>query len=40
MRSSRTSTSAFETIIVRLPAPYDLETLDRMIDVRALLSGG
>ncbi len=30
----------FETIIVRLPAPYDLETLDRMIDVRALLSGG
>lgn len=30
----------FETIVVRLPAPYDLETLDRMIDVRALLSGG
>ena len=29
----------FRTIIVRLPAPYDLETIDRMIQVRALLSG-
>lgn len=30
----------FRTIIARLPAPYDLETINRMIDVRALLSGG
>lgn len=30
----------FRTLIVRLPAPYDLETIDRMIEVRALLSGG
>ncbi|MES2209169.1 MAG: TIGR03560 family F420-dependent LLM class oxidoreductase [Chloroflexota bacterium] len=30
----------FRTVIARLPAPYDLETIDRMIEVRALLSGG
>lgn len=30
----------FRTIIARLPAPYDLETMHRMADVRALLSGG
>ncbi len=30
----------FRTIIARLPAPYDLETIDRMAEVRALLSGG
>ncbi len=29
----------FRTIIARLPAPYDLETIDRMIEVRAQLSG-
>ena len=30
----------FRTIIARLPAPYDLETIERMIEVRSLLSGG
>jgi alkanesulfonate monooxygenase SsuD/methylene tetrahydromethanopterin reductase-like flavin-dependent oxidoreductase (luciferase family) len=29
----------FETVIVRLPAPYDDETLDRMPEVGALLDG-
>ena len=27
----------FETIIVRMPAPYDRETIDRMAEVRELL---
>jgi alkanesulfonate monooxygenase SsuD/methylene tetrahydromethanopterin reductase-like flavin-dependent oxidoreductase (luciferase family) len=27
----------FETVIVRLPAPYDRETIDRMPEVAALL---
>jgi hypothetical protein len=27
----------FETFIVRMPAPYDRETIDRMADVRELL---
>jgi alkanesulfonate monooxygenase SsuD/methylene tetrahydromethanopterin reductase-like flavin-dependent oxidoreductase (luciferase family) len=30
----------FETVIVRLPAPFDRETLDRMGEVGALLDGG
>ena len=29
----------FETIIVRMPAPYDRPTIDRMAEVRALLDG-
>ena len=29
----------FETVIVRLPAPFDEETLDRMAEVGALLDG-
>jgi alkanesulfonate monooxygenase SsuD/methylene tetrahydromethanopterin reductase-like flavin-dependent oxidoreductase (luciferase family) len=29
----------FSTVIVRLPAPYDRETIDRMADVNALLGG-
>jgi F420-dependent oxidoreductase-like protein len=29
----------FETIIVRMPAPYDRETIDRMAEVRQLLDG-
>ncbi len=29
----------FETIIVRMPAPYDRETIDRMAEVRELLDG-
>jgi predicted GTPase len=27
----------FETVIVRMPAPYDRETIDRMTEVRELL---
>ena len=27
----------FETLIVRMPAPYDVETIDRMVEVRELL---
>ena len=27
----------FETFIVRMPAPYDRETIDRMAEVRELL---
>jgi len=27
----------FETFIVRMPAPYDRETIDRMVEVRELL---
>ena len=27
----------FETVIVRMPAPYDRETIDRMAEVGALL---
>jgi alkanesulfonate monooxygenase SsuD/methylene tetrahydromethanopterin reductase-like flavin-dependent oxidoreductase (luciferase family) len=30
----------FETVIVRMPAPYDRETIDRMAEVRELLDGG
>ena len=30
----------FETVIVRMPAPYDRETIDRMADVQALLAPG
>jgi len=29
----------FETVIVRMPAPYDRETIDRMAEVRELLDG-
>ena len=29
----------FETVIVRMPAPYDRETIDRMAEVRELLGG-
>ena len=29
----------FETFIVRMPAPYDRETIDRMAEVRELLDG-
>ena len=29
----------FSTVIVRLPAPYDAETIERMAEVRALLGG-
>ena len=29
----------FSTVIVRLPAPYDRETIDRMSEVQALLGG-
>ncbi|MEO8438428.1 MAG: LLM class flavin-dependent oxidoreductase, partial [Chloroflexota bacterium] len=29
----------FETFIVRMPAPYDRETIDRMAEVRQLLDG-
>ena len=29
----------FETVIVRMPAPYDRETIDRMAEVRDLLDG-
>ena len=29
----------FETVIVRMPAPYDRETIDRMARVRELLDG-
>ena len=29
----------FETFIVRMPAPYDRETIDRMTEVRELLDG-
>jgi F420-dependent oxidoreductase-like protein len=29
----------FETVMVRMPAPYDRETIDRMADVRDLLDG-
>jgi alkanesulfonate monooxygenase SsuD/methylene tetrahydromethanopterin reductase-like flavin-dependent oxidoreductase (luciferase family) len=29
----------FQTVIVRMPAPYDRETIDRMVEVRALLDG-
>ncbi len=28
----------FETVIVRMPAPYDRETIDRMPEVQALLA--
>ena len=30
----------FATVIVRMPAPYDRETIDRMADVQALLAPG
>jgi hypothetical protein len=29
----------FQTVIVRMPAPYDRETIDRMVEVRELLDG-
>ena len=29
----------FETVIVRMPAPYDRETIERMAEVRELLDG-
>jgi alkanesulfonate monooxygenase SsuD/methylene tetrahydromethanopterin reductase-like flavin-dependent oxidoreductase (luciferase family) len=29
----------FHTVIVRMPAPYDRETIDRMTEVRDLLDG-
>ena len=29
----------FETVICRMPAPYDDETIDRMAEVRELLDG-
>ena len=32
-----TADSGFETVIVRMPAPYDRETIDRMAEVRELL---
>ena len=35
----RTSTSGFGTIIVRLPAPHDSETIARIGEVRAALAG-
>jgi alkanesulfonate monooxygenase SsuD/methylene tetrahydromethanopterin reductase-like flavin-dependent oxidoreductase (luciferase family) len=29
----------FQTVIVRMPAPYDSETIDRMVEVREILDG-
>ena len=29
----------FETVIVRMPAPYDRETIERMAEVAELLGG-
>lgn len=29
----------FQTVIVRMPAPYDRQTIDRMVEVRELLDG-
>ena len=39
-RSALSASSGFSTVIARLPAPYDRETIDRIGEVRAALGDG